>query len=345
MCRLALFNGVAISEMGTDNLKKFLDMLEESNGGHGNGFALIKGGEVIQIDKAKDLSNREIIQCLNVYDKYEDIRIEREDDWLLYHTRIASKGSIKDSNCHPYWNKDKSFVLAMNGTESAFGALGKSRDITDTEVLYEIIESGMYKLEDLTELSPRFIGFNNGGVFATNPSGYGGLEYRIKEVDDSKSIIIASEFPDSFDDVKSLKKSFVWREGEELVEEPVKVVTYNKYGGGCYASYNYNKVTNKDEKLNKIEEELEVDVEGLRIILSDKDLKDIQDYITETLITGYLDVSDIYDIIRYRWGEDFVHDKKNYTLDMIDDKIFLSYDDKAPETAYSKEDIFFTCSI
>lgn len=186
----------------------------------------------------------------------------------------------------------------MNGTDSSFGAFGKHRDITDTQVIFEIMDYFKVPLEALTELSPRFMGFKDGKVFATNPSGYQGLEYQ--EIDNA--ICIASEFPIDYVDVKKLKRNFVWIEGEKLVEEKIKVYqsTKNWYGKSNevaqYENYwwfdQYDKQKKQEETYidEEIDKEFKMSVfkNKLRIAISlieeDKSMKmiDAQDFIDET---------------------------------------------------------------
>lgn len=220
MCRLGLFNKEFMENRGKDFMLDFLNQLEKSMGGHGNGILFIDGSEITLDYKALTLKNETIVDML--FNNKVGL-----PDWFLYHTRVASKGSIKDENCHPYVNDDKSFALMMNGTVSDFGAFGKHMgDITDTEAIFKMLDTFNVDLEVLTELSPRFIGFKNGKVFATNPSGYNGLHYT-----EEGGICIASESPltELWND---LKHNFVWYEGDKLIEQPV----VQKYS---YSSKNY----------------------------------------------------------------------------------------------------------
>lgn len=264
MCRLGMFDKRFMEVKGKEFMLEFLNQLEKSCGGHGNGILFIDNGNVSLEFKALDFKNDTIVEML--YDNKNGL-----PDWFLYHTRVASKGSIKDENCHPYINEDKSFALMMNGTVGDFGAFGKYMgDITDTEVIFKVLDKFDVNLEVLTELSPRFIGFKNGKVFATNPSGYGGLVYT-----DEDGICIASEEPQK-ESWKRLKKYSVWYEGDELQEEPL-VVTQP-----LYTSYYNSPLSKKEYWWDYVDEDAN---------LTPKEQKDIKDLNTCNSCVVYDDVS------------------------------------------------------
>ena len=71
------------------------------------GFALLKNKKIIKIEKGVKLDVRDIAQILRKTDY----------DWALFHTRLASIGTISDENCHPFVRNN--MLLAMNGTENS----------------------------------------------------------------------------------------------------------------------------------------------------------------------------------------------------------------------------------
>jgi hypothetical protein len=221
MCRLALLNREGIKLMEEMfGLENFLEFLEKNMGGHGNGYALVKENKVIRTQKGVSLKNKTIAKVTN----------NQDPDWLVYHTRIASAGTVKDTNCHPYWNKNKSFVLAMNGTVSSYADIARSIDITDTELIFRNILDYKVPVDSILELSPKFIGVLNGKVFASNPNAYAtGLEY----IHLGEAIIIASTFPKSLSAiVESMDKQF-WIEGDTIKKKSTYVVSgYSGYKGG-----------------------------------------------------------------------------------------------------------------
>lgn len=255
MCRLLECNKAYLQKTKKEDLLIFLDQLEKSCGGHGNGIAFVDGGKVTFTFKSTQLTNKDIVEIL--YNKMTPL-----PEWFLYHTRVASAGSIKDENCHPYVNEDGSFALMMNGTDRTFGALGEERDITDTQVIYEIFESLKYPIKSLTNYSPRFMGVRDGKVFATNPTA---TYQSLKFVDDEGAICIASEFPLGYADVKTMKSGYAWFEGEEIKEEPKVVYNNSDWWRKAYGYENnvieYSVVTGKG---NSRIDEVKIEVDGAK---------------------------------------------------------------------------------
>ena len=161
MCRLAMMNNVGIKyieeKYGLENL---FDYLERQLGGHGNGICFIYNDGSYFIRKGVELTNAEIAE--EVLMKIKHIK------WIIYHTRLASVGSINDRNCHPFNNNGR--VMAMNGTERNYTIANKS--LTDTEnilITTNNITKGTRNYHSV------FLGYENGKVFANK--NYGSLEY------------------------------------------------------------------------------------------------------------------------------------------------------------------------
>lgn len=164
MCRLALMNkpGVQIMQRlyGLDN---FLSYLERQMGGHGNGYALIKDGECIDLRKGVALKTRQIASTA----------LKTDFDWFIFHTRLASCGTIADRNCHPFQNPSTGDILAANGTESDLSYYNKMNNLdrTDTEtLLLDFLNEGNF-LYDLKVSRSTLIGAHKGKVFAVRNQG------------------------------------------------------------------------------------------------------------------------------------------------------------------------------
>lgn len=202
-----------------------------------NGVAVVKDNKVNFYNKGLEYTNEDAVN-----DYYKN-----DGDWLIYHTRIKSAGSIKDSNCHPYIskkNKEINFVLAMNGTISNFSSLGEAIDMTDTEIFFRNMVMFNADLKLLEKISCRFIGFKDGKVYASNNTTFNGLKF----IDKDGAIIISSSFPKDFPksiEYKTMSEG-LWIEGENIKE--YKPVVYNRssYYGGIEDCETY------DEYLNRI---------------------------------------------------------------------------------------------
>lgn len=223
MCRLALLNrsGIEFVEKkfkgGTESL---FDCLETSMGGHGNGVALINRNNSVVINKSVKLYNDEISKL--VKDNIKDIK------FIIYHTRIASKGSIRNSNCHPFITGND--ILAMNGTESWINPLIDNSETDAETILKAITALDLNLIERVTELNSVFLGRYKGKVFASK--GKGDLEV----LPYGRVIIFASEFPKEwYKQVKIYTAPKLWIEGEKINRDKLQVVGRRR----GKASYSY----------------------------------------------------------------------------------------------------------
>ena len=221
MCRLAMMDNEGIryieKEYGLENLFNYL---ERQLGGHGNGICFIYNDGSYYIKKGVRLTNKEIVR--HILADLDCIK------WIIYHTRLASVGSINDRNCHPF--EDNGRVIAMNGTERDYTVI--NRYLTDTE---NILLSTKNIMKDTREYHSVFLGYENGKVFANK--NYGSLEY-ISCRNGGK--VFASCFPEEYhtnDIVYEAPKYFV--EGAKIMRlESVRQKRYLDYGVyGCYEVY------------------------------------------------------------------------------------------------------------
>lgn len=164
MCRLALMNkGGADVVEHIYGLRRFLDYLTAQCGGHGNGYALVKDGKCIDLKKGVKLSNKAIAKAV----------LKTDFDWLIYHTRLASCGTISDRNCHPFQDPATGDLLAANGTEHDLTALNHAHglDRTDTETLLLDFLRDEHFVADLKCNRSALIGTHHGKAFAVRNSG------------------------------------------------------------------------------------------------------------------------------------------------------------------------------
>lgn len=219
MCRLALMDNRGIKyvekEYGLENLFNYL---ERRLGGHGNGVCIVYDDGSYHIRKGVCLTNAEIVE--EVFKKIEHIK------WIIYHTRLASVGSINNRNCHPF--EDNGRVIAMNGTERNYTVFNKN--LTDTE---NILLTTKNIMEGTRKYYSVFLGYENGRVFANKNCG--SLEY-LPCTNGGK--VFASCFPEEYYDNEAVYEApeyFV--EGVRMTDlnlvQRQRFIDFGVYG--CYA--------------------------------------------------------------------------------------------------------------
>lgn len=223
MCRLALINNAGIRYIENNyGLENLFNYLEKQLGGHGNGCCIIYKDGSYAIDKGVLLTNDIIsAEILNNISKIK---------WVIYHTRLASVGTITDSNCHPFEYNRK--VLAMNGTERNYKIINKK--LTDTENI--LLTSNSIK-EDTKKYYSVFLGYENGKVFANKNCG--SLKYIPCE---NGGRIFASDFPMVYYKNESVYEAPQnYSEGVRMKELQLAIPkTYYSYGYGCSYDYDYD---------------------------------------------------------------------------------------------------------
>ena len=185
MCRLALMNKKGMETIDKMyGLDKFLGYLEAQLGGHGNGYiALTKKGQIIGGTKGVSVSVEEIAH---------EIKSDKYSEWFVFHTRLASIGSITTANCHPFWDKDLTAFLCANGTERSSEILRNKKDgETDTETVFKLgTENGENLLNKVKTLTAVYIGMQGDKLFAVRNNG------SLDKVQFANGgIVLASSFP------------------------------------------------------------------------------------------------------------------------------------------------------
>jgi predicted glutamine amidotransferase len=189
-------------------LEKLFNYLERQLGGHGNGICFIYKDGSYFIRKGVELTNAEIAE--EILMKIDHLK------WIIYHTRLASVGSINDRNCHPFNNEGR--VMAMNGTERDYTVANKN--LTDTE---NILITTKNITKGTREYRSVFLGYENGKVFANK--NYGSLEYMPCE---NGGRVFASTFPMeyyAYDTVYEAPQYFI--EGVKM--KPLESARRNRY--------------------------------------------------------------------------------------------------------------------
>lgn len=222
MCRVIMVNRADFRAYDKQyGILKLMNHLEKECGGHGNGYALIKDGKIIETRKGQGLTNEEIYGRISVL----------KWDYLVYHTRINSMGGRGDANCHPFVQDND--CLAMNGTEHSLRTMSDAFGRTDTECIFKNMAGlGLEQTtRALVEFGSVFVGCAGGKPFVVKA---GGTLHRWNGGDKS---FHASTFPVGVKNVKDLPVGYIWEDGKENLQFVKK--THSGYGGYGYGNYGY----------------------------------------------------------------------------------------------------------
>ncbi len=207
MCRMLLANREGIEELkgalsgipGCSTLEQYLRDLELRDGGQGNGYALQKNGRVTCLEKGVALGVAEVAKIMETAD-YE---------WILFHAREASTGSVSDANCHPFMASGKAELVAgVNGNEKEFAALARAAGgITDSEFIIRLVaEMGLPLRETLSIYESNFFGFYNGKPFIKK----GNRDMLTWKK--GRGIVFASDFPFGMAGLEKPGQDYFWME-------------------------------------------------------------------------------------------------------------------------------------
>ena len=226
MCRLFIANQKDFYDYDrAHGILKLMDYLEMRCGGHGNGYALVRGGKVIAAAKGMKLTNEEI---------YRNIKGVKEWDYVIYHTRITSSGAKCDAGCHPFITKDGHNALAMNGTISSLFSFADLFHSVDTELVFKMLKDipPHEAVQILSKLGVIFIGIVSGQPYAVK--GNGDL---CKWRQSKATTFHASEFPKDVPatEVIDLDGGYIWLDGK-VVQKKREAGTGTKKNG-LYSDY------------------------------------------------------------------------------------------------------------
>lgn len=218
---------------------KLMKHLENTCGGHGNGYALVKNGKIIAYDKGQALTNEAI---------YHKIKGVKDWDYALYHTRIASVGTRSDSNCHPFVHENS--AIAMNGTVYDFYDIAEVLEKTDTELIFKLVRDlkPLKTTHALASIGAIFVGFSKGKPYAVKGSG------DLVKYTKGTGSFHASSFPTNVPShlYTTLHKGYIWINGNVIQEKTKVKVSVSKYSGysgySDYDKYFDNSYRSKDRE-------------------------------------------------------------------------------------------------
>ena len=182
---------------------------------------MVRRKEVIFIQKGVKYSNKDIAKQI----------LSSKFDYAMYHTRITSAGSIKDSNCHPFFNQDGTLVLEQNGTEGSFARIARSLDMTDCELIFNMLNSLNISPEVLSTLTANYMGFKDGVPFVVCNNT---LEY----IQTKHDLVIASSLPSELSKLSKTLDTGAYFDINKLKEKKVfhYEPKYGSYTPGVYSN-------------------------------------------------------------------------------------------------------------
>ncbi len=211
MCRQVVGNkkGYITIDKEYGCLEHYLSWLVFERGGSGNGIVFVKDKRIIKFKKDIDLSIEEIADDLRKIDY----------DYALFHTRLATVGSVCNSNVHHFVFSPQ-FAFAMNGSEncSNLDQSDKRPDMTDAELIgRKMFESNEHPKEFLEKhtIGGAYTGLYNGKpfVFTHNKD----IMMLFKKDD---AFLFSSDFPWNYYGKNiytfDFKNSLYWEEGMKL---------------------------------------------------------------------------------------------------------------------------------
>ena len=247
MCRQTVGNkkGYMVIDKEYGGLEHYLSWLIFERGGSGNGIVFVKDKRIIKFKKGLDLSIEEVADDLRKIDY----------DYALFHTRLATVGSVCRSNAHHFVFSPK-FALAMNGGENCndLDIHNKRPDMTDAELIARaMFDSGEHPKEFLDNHTKRsaYTGVYNGSPFIYTQNK--DIMMLMKKGD---AFLFSSDFPwqyygnniytIDFDD------SLYWEEGMELPSNIHETFNANELINSSYQNDKLLDVINKHPEYKEV---------------------------------------------------------------------------------------------
>lgn len=160
MCRVFMCDKAALLELDRSVLESWFQALEDSLGGHGNGYAVLTESGTVVIEKGLNLTTSDAVDHM--------LSISN-GTWYLFHTRLTSCMSTKDQFCHPFQMND--LTLIHNGHTQRWADWGKKYGWTDTQALTAYC-GARDDLKEIREANGVYMGFNHGKPFVLKNAAY-----------------------------------------------------------------------------------------------------------------------------------------------------------------------------
>lgn len=227
MCRQSIGNkkGYLAIDKNYGGLEHFLSWLIFERGGNGNGIIFIKDNKIFKFKKDIDLNIEEIANDLRTTDY----------DYALFHTRLATIGSVCRSNVHPFVFSPK-FALAMNGGEDCdnIEITNKRPDMTDAEIIARaMFESGEHPKEflDKNTTGSTYTGVHNGRAYV-----YTRKKETMMLFQKGDAFLFSSDFPWQYfgENIYTfdISNPLYWEAGQKLPSNIIETVNANELING-----------------------------------------------------------------------------------------------------------------
>ena len=247
MCRQVVGNkkGYMTIDKEYGGLEHFLSWLIFERGGNGNGIVLVKDNKIIKFKKDINLSIEEISEDLRKIDY----------DYALFHTRLASVGSVCRSNVH-HFVFSPTFAMAMNGGENCndLDVSNKRPDMTDAELIAKaMFESCEHPKEFLDKHTKRSA---YTGVYDGKPYVYTQNKDLMMLLKKDDAFLFSSDFPWQYYGKNiytiDFDKVLYWEEGMELPINIKETFDANELINGPYKNDKVLEVIKKNPKYKEI---------------------------------------------------------------------------------------------
>lgn len=134
MCRIA-YIPKNIFLTNKNKVLNFLNALEKSQGGDGNGVGFYTPYGVPRIKKSPEITNEELVRFV-----LNSKGINKPINGILYHTRLASAGDVSYVNTHPHLSQNHLLMLIHNGHWTFYTNYGYLNVQEQKEVEVPLIE-------------------------------------------------------------------------------------------------------------------------------------------------------------------------------------------------------------
>lgn len=239
MCRVFMCNKKFFEENGKV-LPKLWNRFVSTNGGDGNGVACYVGRDYIPL--VEKGVKQTVWQSYDACKKWA--RLD-ECKWLMFHTRMATSGGIRDEMCHPFIEDGD--ILLHNGVCSEFAGFQiDGEDVSDTRMLFYLARNYSANFyETIYNGSGAFLGVYMDRAYAIKASHSAALVclYNEKTGGMAWCSTWSLSIPDGYKIYDT--RSGIWIEGVDIIGEKASKIIDRETGRtlpGYLSAYEYDEL-------------------------------------------------------------------------------------------------------